>query len=345
MSTARRTSPPVLIIAALSGLLALLLWAALAATVFNLHSSDAAGNGLAQVYAVVNTFALWLALLVLTIVAVARGGGAGWMKAGAMILCVASCAACIGALQLLTARGDAAVKWPVIVPLLAPPLLIAYGAWALVPTAQQSISVTAAALAFGIPLLTLSLAPWPSVIERAQRIDRQRAANESKFAQQLVAEREARRQEKLARMATFTDATPLWEWLGLIDRDSPVREEAIARTRALPRRQADAELMLARGATAPLLEAAAIDLQATPAFCASARTYLRERATNLRPSGDPVPYTAVAGRIEMFVPALDWLKAKGCDCGSEVAAIDDVVRAYPDSPERRQFLDRLARLR
>ena len=108
MSTARRTSLPVTIIAALSGLLALLLWAALAATVFRAcSSSDAAGNGLAQVYAVVNIFALWLALLVLTIVAVARGGGASWMKAPAVILCAASCAACIGALQLLSARGDA----------------------------------------------------------------------------------------------------------------------------------------------------------------------------------------------------------------------------------------------
>jgi hypothetical protein len=124
-----------------------------------------------------------------------------------------------------------------------------------------------------------------------------------------------------------------------------VRDEALARIRALPRRQADAEMMLARGATAPLLEAAAIDLQATPAFCASARTYLRERAANLRPNGDPVPYAAVSGRIEMFLPSLEWLKGKGCDCGAEMAEIEAAVRAYPDSPERRQFIDRLARLR
>ena len=268
------------------------------------------------------------------------------MKAAAVILCAASCAACIGALQLLSARGDAAVKWPLVVPLLAPPLLIAYGAWALLPTAQQSISVTAVALALGLPLLALSLAPWPSMIERAQRIDRQRAANESKFAQQLAAEREAKRQEKLARMATFTDATPLWEWLGLIDRDSPVREDAITRIRALPRRQADA----GADARARRDRAAARGRGDRPAGDAGTlrkRTHLsaRERATNLRlrrRSGAIYRCRRTHRDVPPF--RLERLKAKGCDCGSEIAKIDGAVRAYPDSPERRQFLDRLARL-
>jgi len=345
MSTGRSGSPAETIFAGLAVVLALLLWAALIATFLNLHSSDAAGNGLAQVYAVFNIAALWAVLLVLVIIAMTRAGGPGWMKVAALLLCAASCAAAIGALQLATARGGDDLKWPMVVPFVAPPLLIAYALWAVVPSVQQAAPATAVALVVGIPLLLLSLAPWPSAIERANHVDRQRAANEVKFAQQLAAEHEAKRQEKLARMATFTDETPLWEWLGLIDRGSEVRDEAIARIRALPRRQADAEMMLARGASAPLLEAAALDLQATPRFCAGARAYLHERAASLRPSGDPLPYSVVSDRMEILLPALDWLKVQDCACAPELGEIEAAVRTYPDSVERKQFLDKLARLR
>ena len=333
------------ILAAIPAVLAVFLWAALIAILLNLHSSDPAGNGLAQVYAVVTIAALWASLLVIVTIAVATGVGPGWMKTGAVLLCLLSGAAALAALELMSQRGGRAVTWPIVVAAIVPPLLIAYGAWAWFPSLHEAIPAGTIALAIGLPVLALSLSPWPSVFERSGRIATQRAANEAKFAAQLAEQREAKRQEKLGRLATFTRDTPLWDWLTLADKTSEVREQTLEAIRALPRRQADAELMLARGMSAPLLDASSLDLRATPAFCTGTRAYLHARAENFRPQADPPPYAFAAPRIEMFLPTLEWLVGNGCDCGAELAEIADAVRGYPDSAERHAFLDRLARLR
>jgi hypothetical protein len=333
------------ILAAIPAVLAVFLWAALIAILLNLHSSDPAGNGLAQVYAVVTVFALWALLLVIVVIAVAAGPGPGWMKAGAVLLCLLSCAAALAALELMSQRGSHRVNWPIVVAAIVPPLLIAYGAWAWIPSLHGSVPAGTVALAIGLPVLALSLAPLPPIIERSSRIAATRATNEVKFAAQLAEQRQAKRQEQLARLASLTQDTPLWDWLSLVDKDSEVRERALAAIRTLRRRQADAELMLGRGMSAPLLEAQDLDLQATAAFCASARAYLHARAENFRPKADPPPYAFAAPRIEMFLPTMEWLVRNGCDCSAELAEIADAVRGYPDSPERQQFLDRLARLR
>ena len=54
---------------------------------------------------------------------------------------------------------------------------------------------------------------------------------------------------------------------------------------------------------------------------------------------------AIARRIETYLPAAQWLVERGCDCRPELMAYETTARAYPDSPERRAFLERVAQTR
>jgi hypothetical protein len=165
-SIAPRKSLTVTVLALVPAALAALLWIALVATLLNLHSSDAAGNGLAQVYAVVNIVALWALLLVCVIIAMAGEGGPGWMKACAALLTLLSGAAAIAAFTLLTDRHADAARWVIVVPIILPPLLIAYALWAFLPALRASLPVPAVALVLGLPVLALTLAPWVPLVVR-----------------------------------------------------------------------------------------------------------------------------------------------------------------------------------
>src|SRR3954463_15177738 len=69
------SKPPVGAIAAaiVLSIVILLLWALHLATVASLGRSDAAGNGIGQAYAAIQMIVLWLLLMVLTILAAAKG--------------------------------------------------------------------------------------------------------------------------------------------------------------------------------------------------------------------------------------------------------------------------------
>lgn len=334
------------ILAALAALLAVLLWAALVATFLNLRSNDAAGNGLAQVYAVVNIVALWAVLLIVVAIGMASDGGPRWMKASAVLLTLFSGAAAMAALVLMTDRAGAPATWALAIPIVVPPLLIAYAPWAYFAPLREALPVATVALALGVPVLILSLSPWLPLLQRQQATAERRATNTARMAAQHAAQNDDKLQAQRAKLASYTDETPLWDWLSLADKNSPVRGQALAAIHRLPRRQADAELMLARGMGWPLLELPNLNVEATPELCARARATLSKRAQDFRPvQATPPPFALEARNIEMFFPAMEWLVAHNCDCTAELAEVATSVRAYPDSPERQKFLDRLAQLR
>ncbi len=227
-----------------------------------------------------------------------------------------------------------------------PPLLIAYAPWAYIAPLRESLPVTTIALALGVPVLILSLSPWWPLVQRQQAAAERRVTNDARMAAQHAAQDGDRRQSYAAKLASYTNETPLWDWLSLADRNSPVRDQALAAIRILPRRQADTELMLARGMGWPLLELPNLNVEATPELCAKARATLSRRAQDFRPvQATPPPFAMEARNIEMFFPAMQWLVAQNCDCTAELAEVANSVRAYPDSPERQKFLDRLVQLR
>ena len=334
------------ILAAIPALLAVLLWAALVATFLNLHSSDAAGNGLAQVYAVVNIVALWAMLLIVVIIGMSSDGGPAWIKTGAVLLTILSGAAAMAALVLLTDRSGASATWALAIPIFVPPLLIAYAPWAYIAPLRETFPVTTVALALGVPILVLSLAPWLPVLQRQNEMAQRRVVNDAKMAARQTDQDDEKRLSQQAKLASYTNETPLWDWLSLADKNSPVRDQALAAIHNLPRRQADAELMLARGMGWPLLELPNLNVEATPELCAKARATLAKRAQDFRPvNATPPPFAMEARNIEMFFPAMQWLVSHDCDCTAELAEVANSVRAFPDSPERQNFLNRLAQLR
>jgi lipoprotein NlpI len=87
-----------------------------------------------------------------------------------------------------------------------------------------------------------------------------------------------------------------------------------------------------------------LDLAVTPRFCAGTRDYLAKNAAEHRPTEPDERYVLVTSNFDSWVPTMAWLIDKKCDLGSAVAAMQDSVRAYPESPERDKALILLERL-
>ena len=105
--------------------LAAVLYIGSLAAAFDLNASDAAGNGLAYVWAVFLSIGLWVVLAALMIVAAVKGLLPGWTRWAALLLTPACAAGCLGALELATHR----LKWPLAIPVLAPLLVVAALRW------------------------------------------------------------------------------------------------------------------------------------------------------------------------------------------------------------------------
>ncbi|MGH7693421.1 MAG: hypothetical protein ACRENH_00490, partial [Gemmatimonadaceae bacterium] len=275
--------------------LSCLLWLVLVATVATLSASDPAGNALSYSYAILMTIALWILLAVLLLIAGGRGAMPGWVAWCALGLVPLSGAAALASINLLQGRMDTLAKWPLIVPLLAPLLIMLYAAWSFYPALRSSVPPNVANMGICSALVILALLPWPSL--------RGRAAQRAEVAQQLQTDEERemlqRREENLARFQQLTQDSPLSDWLEFTVDGNELRDSAFAGIRRLERRQADAEEMIARGVDLPMLELQHLDLAITPRFCGIAVDFLRKDAEALRPgASDPKPYAVMAFRIE-----------------------------------------------
>jgi hypothetical protein len=322
--------------------IALLLWVFLVATVATLTTSDPAGNGLAEVYAVFTSFGLWALLAVILIIAGIRGGMSARSIVCAVILLPGSCVAAFAAIEIL--KDASGSRWTILVPALAPPLLLAYAAWLYLPAARAMVSPQLTdGFTWGM-LLLLAAAPWPKTLQDCHEARIATAEASSDWEVQRAQEIEDKREKLRAHFERLGPASPLWEWVDVVASDSEMRKQAWEGIRKLTRRQADAEIMLDRGWSFPMLELPNLALESTAGLCERARSFLRQRAEALH-GPEPPPYTVVAPRIEIYLPAMRWLVENHCNCASELRAVEDAVGAYPDSPERRKFLEEMARLR
>ncbi len=321
--------------------LSCLLWLLLVATTTTMSNSDPAGNALSYSYAILMTVALWILLAVLLLIAGGKGAMPAWVAWCALGLVPLSGAAALASINLLQGRVDTLAEWPLIVPLLAPPLIMLYAAWSFYPALRSSVPPNAADIGTWSAIPILSLLPWPSM--------RGRAAQRAEVAQKLQADEEnetvRRRKENLAKFQELTAESPLSEWLQFTVDGNELRDSAFAGIRRLAHRQADAEEMIARGVDLPMMELQHLDLAITPKFCTIAVEFLRKDAESFRPkASDEKPYAVMAFRIERHLPTIRWLIANNCDCAAAVRAYDSIARLYPDSPERAQFLAKLTQL-
>ena len=321
----------------------LLLWAAVVANGATLNSSDAAGNALSSAYGVFMVIGLWVLLVILLIISGTKSDMPGWNKAAAFILVPASGMATLVAMSLMS--GHPSVRWPLLLPILGPLLLISFALWNYLPGLRSVIPATFAGPVTWGALLLLSLLPLPALRardrearERRQRIDTELTAEEARRL-------EIENQDNLANFQKLTPQSHLWDYMPFTWGNNPLRDPALEKARSLPTRQDDAEQMLSDGQGFPLLEIQELNLSPTPAFCALAGAFLVKHAEDWKTTVPAPPaYEVRAPEIEKYLGAMGWLRANGCDLTEVLKATAATVRSYPSSPNRELFLESLARL-
>ena len=324
-------------------LVTLLLWAAVVANCATLNSSDPAGNALSSAYGAFMVLGLWILLAVLLVMGAAKGDMPGWSKAAAVILVPASGAAALVAMNLMSGQPD--VKWPLVIPVLAPLLLISFALWSYFPAIRSTVPPGAAAAITWGSLLLLSLLPLPTLRARSQETTDRRHRTEAEWSAEEARQQEAKARENLAKFQLLTAESRLWDYMPFTWDQNPLREQALERARSLPSRQADAEQMLGDGHGFPLLEVQNLNLSPTPSFCARASAFLVKHAEDWRTTlPSPPEYESRSEKIEQYLGGMGWLRANGCDLTTALAAMESTVRSYAPGPGRELFLQALARL-
>jgi hypothetical protein len=332
-------------------LLAILLTSIVGITVFNLQSSDAAGNGLAEVYCLGEIVLLWTLLgALLTIVSV-RGGFRTSSAVVAVAVFLLAATSQVAALMVLGNRyTNAALELCLQVIMIVSPLLVILQAVAgLYPSLAALKPIRIAPWRTVVPLVLLSLLPWPSAIAMIQRnaiADAEWRAAQKRANEEASQAESSLEQARLAALRAFPADASLSRWIPYTaEKSATVREEARAGIRKLTRRQDEAETMLGQGDERVLREVPYLDLAPTALLCDRARKVLSKQAEHLRPTvSDPPPFSDVLWQIAPYLPAMEWLAEHGCGCQNEIAVLKESIRRYPDSMERAQFLDRLTLL-
>ena len=316
-STPAVTKPPFGAIAAgiVLSIVILLLWALQLVTVASLGQSDAAGNGLAQAYAAIQMIALWLLLMVLTILAAAKGGAPGPAHFAALVIVPASGLVAWAAADLLARPFVSPFLWPLAIPALVPPLAVVWCLFALSAARLRVGTIRAVSSVLLAAIVAVCVSIWP-LSQMRKAVDDQEAARLQKYDMDF------------ARVAANA---PLWDWTPFLDtRDGTKRDRVLDSIRKLDQRQAQAETMLDRG-DFPLRILGLLDLDPTQALCAKARALLAKRAELLvRNSNKPQPFAAIDDQVSGEVAAMGWLVGYGCSCDAESKAWETMAQAYSD---------------
>ncbi|HTQ84050.1 MAG TPA: hypothetical protein VMI47_12360, partial [Pseudolabrys sp.] len=282
--------------------LALMVYALMLATLSDLAGSDAAGNAYARAYGAIEIVVLWLLLALMTAIAALKGGMPWPAIIAAVVLIPASGVAAMSAEDLLARPDISPFLRPLIIPALVPPLIAAFSFWALLPRLRAAIAPRAAAGAIWGAILVLTLVILP-MQERREVADDEFAAARKKFAVDF---------------ARLPADAPLWDWVPFLQTPDETRvSAALARIRALGRRQSDAEVMLDR-VDFPLGFLGRFDLTPTQTLCDKARKQLLQTVQPLvLTTANSKPYAQVATQVAGALAAMQWLVGYGCNSDAE----------------------------
>ena len=297
------------------GVLAALIYALTLATLSSLANSDAAGNAYAQAYGAIEIIILWLLLAIMTLIAALKGDMPWPAIVAAVVLIPASGVAALSAGDLLARPDVSPFLYPLIIPALVPPLVATSCFWALLPRLRAMVPARAAAGSIWGAVLIASLAIFP-LMEQRDLANKNFAAARATYAEDF---------------AKLPLDAPLWDWVPFLQTRDETRVNAtLARIRALPRRQDDAEIMLDRG-DFPLGFLERFDLTPTQAICDKARNQLRREVQPLAlTTPNSKPYAQIAAQVADALAAMKWLVGYGCNSDDEALAWETVANAYKD---------------
>jgi hypothetical protein len=293
-----------------------LVWALTLAILTDLSGSDAMGNGLSRAFAAIGLVVLWMLLAGLLLIAALKGAMPPAAVLAVFVLLPATAVAAFVAQNLLIEPRITPYLWPLAVPAVAPPIVIAFSLWSLIPNLRRIVPASIAVGVFITGLAGACIALGPMINARNVEVAR------------LDAEREKIDQ---AYASLPTDAS-LTELLPFLNTPNAMREdEVLNRIKARPRRQSETEVMLARG-DFPLKYLGRFDLDPTPGLCQSARAELRQRVTPLViDKQDSRPYAVIAEDVDDALSAMRWLVGYDCSCNDELLAWEQMASRYKDT--------------
>ena len=162
------------------GIVILLLWALQLVTMASLGQSDAAGNGLARAYAAIQMVVLWLLLMVLTILAGARGAAPRAAKIAALVIVPASGFVTAAAADLLSRPFVSPFLWPLVIPALVPPLIVVWCLFALSAARLRASTVRIVGGVLLAAIVAVCVSIWP-LSQMRKAVDDQEAARLQKY--------------------------------------------------------------------------------------------------------------------------------------------------------------------
>jgi hypothetical protein len=299
-------------------LVVLLIWVLQLLQLSDLDGSDAAGNAIGRAFGTIGLILQWALLASLVAIAYAKGVMPLPAALAALILIPAAFLASWAAADLLARPETTPFHIPIVIPALAPPLVVTFSIWALLPALRGVIPMSIVAGTVWGTVLLLSIAVLP-LLQMRQQADRLEADRRAQWA---------------ADFAAMPAGAPLWDWMPLLRSALPgsTREGAVLeRIRSLRQRQSEAETMLARG-DFPLRYLGAIDLDPTPLVCDKARALLRKRvAPHILAEPQSRPYSDIADEVAGAVAAMEWLVGYGCACDAESEAWETMALTYRDA--------------
>lgn len=305
----------------------------------DLHDADGISRGLAALYAVAGIAILWIMLAILLALAAAKGRMLRWAGIAAFVLHLASLAATIAAMVLMSSSGS---DWAILTPALAAPLIAVYAVWARLPGLHGVLPPVATSSVVWGAVLVLSVVPWVGL---AQRSAEQAEARAHQAQQPVISEEERRAQatrEWGARFETLTPDSPLRDYVEYLKPGSPFRQRALDAARLVSDRQAQAEKLVRDGMLVWLGDLWQLDIAPTSSLCDAFAAQLQKEAENDRGKAS---YGVVADYFEIHLANLKWLSSSNCDLNEAIGAVETTARGYPQTPQRDRFLAALAQLR
>ena len=308
-------------------------------------SSGEGYQGLSRSFAYILTAALWTALAAIVATVYLQQGISVPSAIAALVLVPVSGAAALASIRRRRIANEESARL-LLVGWLAPLLIVAFASWTYFPTLKAVAPHSVVAVLIWPTLLLVSLSPWIRPSRHQSPSSPTVHANEPSNQTGTDPSTAARKNRRDAFLALGPHVA-LRKWLPYLTSGHELREEALAAIRQSPRRQADAEFLLKSGMTSLWLDVPVIDLKLTPTLADLGRKFIRERAQDIIPlhPGDAPNFEYMANRIEPYVVPIGWLVAQHCDCRTEITALADAVRLYPESAKRNSFLNALIALR
>jgi hypothetical protein len=229
-------------------------------------------------------------------------------------------------------------RW-LVIPAAMPPMLLAFFAIALwVPALRSGVQSFEMNCAVWGTVLLLSAVPWIFVVNQSRE--------NASYAAELDLQRQTQDQTRHERFAQLNSNSTLAEWLEFAEWGSDRRDEALAGIRQLPRRQPEAEVLLANGNGVILELLPVLDLEATPALCLHARKFLCDFVKSFAgPEENPNSLALAAHRLERYTPALTWFRLRHGDITEVQDSLEAFAHRHPESVERMGLLSEIEKWR